>query len=133
MTNESTIPFMSKLADYYKVNLIQKIENSPVFKEPAKKVVFYAQSDRNHYIITTYLTKFPLMTSKYLNYLSFYKGLNNLGKNFNLTREDILWIRSIKQSISKVRTEYNWNYLHNFYSKGVTRPHSLIFLVIFSR
>lgn len=90
VTNESTIPFMSKLADYYKVNLIQKIENSPVFKEPAKKVVFYAQSDRNHYIITTYLTKFPLMTSKYLNYLSFYKGLNNLGKNFNFTREDIL-------------------------------------------
>lgn len=67
VTKESNIPCMSKLADYFKVNLNQKIDNSPVFKEPAKKVVFYAQSNRNHFIITTYLTKFPLMTIKHLN------------------------------------------------------------------
>jgi hypothetical protein len=62
---------MTKLAEFFQVNLNYKTENSPLFKEPAKKVVIFAQSDQKHYIITSYLTKFPLMTSKHLNYLYF--------------------------------------------------------------
>ena len=75
---ESNVPFMTELANFFQVNLNNKVENSPLFKEPAKTIVFFAQSDRKHYIITTYLTKFPLMSSKYLNYLSFFEGLHFL-------------------------------------------------------
>jgi hypothetical protein len=95
---------MTKLAEFFQVNIYYKTENSSVFKEPAKKVVFYAQSDRKHYIIVSYLAKFPLMTSKHLNYLAFFKGLNYLGKR--LTREEILEVRSIKNSMNNKRTEY---------------------------
>ncbi|RYE14316.1 MAG: hypothetical protein EOP34_06855 [Rickettsiales bacterium] len=73
--------------------------------EPANTIVFFAQSDRKHYIITSYLTKFPLMSSKYLNYLSFFEGLSFLGKR--LTREEILKIRAIKSSMNNSRTYYN--------------------------
>jgi hypothetical protein len=67
---------------FFQVNLNNKVENSPLFKEPAKTIVFFfAQSDRKHYIITTYLTKFPLMSSKYLNYLSFFEGLSFLASD----------------------------------------------------
>lgn len=96
---------MTKLAEFFQVNLNYKTEYSPTFKEPAKKVVLYAQSDRKHYIIVSYLTKFPLMTSKHLNYLAFFKGLNYLGKR--LTKEEILEVRSIKNSMNNKRTEYN--------------------------
>ena len=68
VTKESNVPFMTLLANFFQVNLNYKVENSPLFKEPDKKVVFFAQSDRKHYIITSYLAKFPLMSSKYLNY-----------------------------------------------------------------
>lgn len=102
VTGESNVTFMTQLANFFQVNLNYKVENSPLFKEPAKKVVFFAQSDRKHYIITSYLTKFPLMFSKYLNYLSFFEGLNYLGKR--LTREEILKIRAIKSSMNKSRT-----------------------------
>lgn len=105
VTVESYVTFMTQLANFFQVNLNYKVENSPLFKEPAKKVVFFAQSDRKHYIITSYLTKFPLMSSKYLNYLSFFEGLNYLGKR--LTREEILKIRAIKSSMNKSRTYYN--------------------------
>jgi len=114
VTKESNVSFMSQLAEFFQVKLNYKVENSPIFKQPAKVVVFFAQSDRKHYIITSYLTKYPLMTSKHLNYLSFFKGLNYLGKR--LTSEEILEIRSIKQSMNKSRTEYNWDHLDNFYS-----------------
>jgi hypothetical protein len=113
ITGESNIPFMSELAQFFEVNLNHKIANSTVFKKPAKTIVFFAQSDRKHHIITSYLTKFPLMTSKYLNYLSFFKGLNYLGKR--LTEQEILEIRAIKNSMNNKRTEYNWDHLNKFY------------------
>ena len=113
VTGESNVPFMTKLAEFFQVNLNYKTESSPLFKEPAKTVVFFAQSDRKHYIITTYLTKFPLMTSKHLNYLAFFKGLNYLGKQ--LTKEEILEVQDIKNSMNNKRTKYNWYHLSNFY------------------
>lgn len=75
-TGESNVPFMTELAlfwGFFLVNLNHKVANSTLFKEPAPLffVFFFAQSDRKHYIITSYLTKFPLMSSKYLNYISF--------------------------------------------------------------
>jgi LAGLIDADG endonuclease len=102
---ESNVYFMTELAKFFQVNLNHKINNSSDFKEPAKTIVFFAQSDRKHYIITNYLTKFPLMSSKYLNYLSFVKGLNYLGKR--LTTEEILEIRTIKSSLNNNRTDFN--------------------------
>lgn len=105
VTGESNVPFMTALAKFCQVNLNYKVEKSPLFKEPAKKVVFFAQSDRKHYIITTYLTKFPLMSSKHLNYLSFFKALLFLGKR--LTKEEVIEIRALKSSMNKSRTYYN--------------------------
>lgn len=96
---------MTELAKFFQVNLNHKLNKNPLFSEPVRVIVFFAQSDRKHYIITTYLTKFPLMSSKYLNYLSFFKGLPYLGKR--LTREEILEIRTIKNSMNNSRTKYN--------------------------
>nr|YP_010044487.1 hypothetical protein J6816_mgp04 [Tolypocladium guangdongense]QPF24431.1 hypothetical protein [Tolypocladium guangdongense] len=110
-TGESNVNFMTELAEFFKVNLNRKICNSLLFKNPSNMLVFFAQSDRKHYIITTYLSKFPLMSSKHLNYLSFYKGLNYLGKR--LTREEIIEIRDIKNSMNNQRTEFNWYHLNN--------------------
>jgi len=105
ITKESNVPFMSDLAKFFQVNLNYKVENSSLFKEPAKKVVFYAQSDKKHFIIVAYLSKYPLMTSKHLDYLSFFKALSYLGKR--LTKEEISEIRHIKGSMNNKRTEYN--------------------------
>ena len=113
VTGESNVLFMTELAKFFQVNLNYKVENSSLFKEPAKKVVFFAQSDKKHYIITSYLTKFPLMSSKYLNYLSFFKGLSFLGKR--LTKEEVLEVRALKSSMNNSRTYYNWDHLNDFY------------------
>lgn len=69
---------MTDLANYFQVNLNARVQKSsdPKYKQPSyDSLVFFAQSDRKHYIITSYLTRFPLMTSKHLNYLCFFKGL----------------------------------------------------------
>lgn len=114
VTKESNVPFMTKVAEFFQVNLLHKVEKASVSRGSANTISFFAQSDRKHYIITTYLSTFPLMSSKRLNYLAFFKGLSYLGKR--LTKEEILEIRAIKSSMNKNRTYYNWDHLNDFYS-----------------
>lgn len=75
------------------------------FKAPAKAVVFYAQSDTVHQVVTGYFDKYPLMSSKYLNYLCYKQALNYLGRR--LTREETLELRNIKSSMNDSRTEFH--------------------------
>lgn len=93
---------MTQLANFFQVNLNYKTAKAEIFKEPAKLLVFFAQSDKKHCLITSYLNKFPLMSSKHLNYKCFVKALNYLAKR--LTKEEIYELRSIKQSMNTKRT-----------------------------
>ena len=114
ITGESNVPFMTEVAKFFQVNLLHKVEKASVSKGSANSVSFFAQSDRKHYIIIGYLTKFPLMSSKHLNYLSFFKSLSYLGRR--LSNEEILELRAIKSSMNKKRTYFNWDHLNDFYS-----------------
>jgi hypothetical protein len=115
VTGESNVPVMTLLANFFQVNLLHKIEKASKHRGSAKTISFFAQSDSKHYIEVDYLTRFPLMTSKHLNYLAFFKGLSYLGKR--LEREEVLEIRAIKSSMNKKRTYYNWDHLNSFYSE----------------
>ena len=118
ITGESNLPFMTDISEFFQVNLNTKIikASGPEFnKSSYEALVFVAQSDRKHYIITNYLTKFPLMTSNHLNYLGFFKGLSYLGKR--LTNEEIMEVRNIKNGMNNQRIEFNWDHLNYFYTK----------------
>ena len=43
-------------------------------------MTFCAQADSKHSLTKSYFDKYPLMTSKQLNYLCFIQGLDYLGK-----------------------------------------------------
>lgn len=105
VTGESNVSFMTEVANLFQVNLLHKFEKSSYSRGSVNTISFFSQSDKTHYIITAYLARFPLMTSKYLNYLSFFIGLAYLGKR--LTREEVLEIRAIKSSMNKNRTYFN--------------------------
>lgn len=113
-TNESFISIMSKLANFFKCNINYKLAKHPSFKIPAKLLVFYVQSNNKHYLVTKYFNKYPLMTSKYLNYLDYCKALSFLGKHLSL--EEILNVRNIKNYMNNKRTYFNWDHLNNFYN-----------------
>ena len=114
VTGESNVPFMTELAKLFQVNLLHKIEKASISRGPAKSISFFAQSDAKHYIIVAYLSRFPLMSSKHLNFLSFLKGLSYLGRQ--LSRQEILELRTIKSQMNKKRTDFTWDHLNNYYS-----------------
>lgn len=107
----SCIPFMEQIAKFFGCNLNHKTSMKDYFKAPAKAVVFYAQSDTVHQVVTGYFDKYPLMSSKYLNYLCYKQALNYLGRR--LTREETLELRNIKSSMNDSRTEFHWEHLNN--------------------
>jgi hypothetical protein len=103
-TNLSCIPFMTELADLFECKVNYKEKN---------EIVFVVQANSKHYLVKSYFDKFPLMSSKYLNYLCYLKGQSYLGRN--LTNEEIIEIQGLKNSMNNKRTYFNWDHLNNFY------------------
>jgi len=95
-TGDSCIPFMSKIAKIFQCNIQYESEN---------QMTFMAQADSKHYLTKSYFDKYPLMTSKHLDYLCFLEGLNYLGKR--LTSQEVIEIQKIKNSMNKNRTFFN--------------------------
>lgn len=67
-------------------------------------LTFYASANSKHYLVKEYFENYPLMSSKYLNYLSYLEGLNYLGKQ--LTDKEINEVRNIKNSMNNNRIYY---------------------------
>ena len=82
--NSSCIPFMTELSNLFQCNIKNTSSNG---------ISFRVQANNKHRLVKSYFTKFPLMSSKYLNYLCYLEGLNFLGKR--LTEKEILDIRKI--------------------------------------
>lgn len=59
-------------------------------------------------MVKSYFDKYPLMSSKYLDYLCYLEGLNYLGKCLN--QKEILEIQQLKNSMNLKRTDFNWDH-----------------------
>jgi len=95
-TGESCIPFMTEIANLFQCKLIYRKDST---------LTFIAGANSKHYLTINYFDKYPLMSSKYLNYKDYVRGLNYLGKC--LTIEEIIEIQNIKNSMNNKRTYFN--------------------------
>ncbi len=103
-TGLTCVPFMTEIADLFKCKINYKAGNA---------MVFVAQANNKHYLTKKYFDKYPLMTSKHLDYMCFLEGQKYLGKR--LTDKEIIAVRAIKNSMNNKRTYFNWDHLKNFY------------------
>lgn len=106
LTGDSCLPFMTEIANFFecKIHCI-----------PNNKIEFRVQTNNKHYLTKLYFDKYPLMTSKRLNYLCYLQGLNYLNKH--LTNKEIIEIQAIKNSMNNKRIYLNWDHLNKFYKK----------------
>jgi hypothetical protein len=66
--------------------------------------------------LVNYLNKYPLWSSKYLNYLDWIKVLNYFERYEHKTIESIQAIIKIKSQMNDKRTYFNWDHLNKFYN-----------------
>jgi hypothetical protein len=105
-TTSTSIPFMTEIANFLACRVYNKMDDT---------LVCISNVNNKYYLIKSYFEKYPLMSSKYLDYLSYLEALNYLGKD--LTDEEIKEIHYIIDSMNKQRTYYSWYHLSNFYKK----------------
>jgi hypothetical protein len=66
-------------------------------------------------IAINYFNKYPLFTSKYLDYKDWEQVANWLINNQHLTDEGINTVELVRSRMNTKRTEFNWDHLNNFY------------------
>lgn len=69
-TGDSCVPFMSEIADLFKCKIKYESDN---------EMTFLAKVDSKHHLAKFYFDKYPIMTSKRLDYLCFLQPLGYLG------------------------------------------------------
>ena len=70
----------------------------------------------NNLKVVSYLEKFKLYSSKYLNYLDWLLVLNIIKNKKHKTLEGKDKIRLIRDGMNSKRTHFNWDHLQNFYN-----------------
>ena len=104
-TNESYFNAMNDIAQFLSCNLLTR-------KQVSTGNEYYtlaATSHKSLIIITNYFEKFPLFSSKHLDYLDWNKAVELILNNEHYT--NLVLIDQYKSKMNRARTEFNWDHL----------------------
>jgi len=117
VTGESYESILTKISEFFKVNLRTRRQRSTL-KLYYRIVV---SSKKSLEVLTNYLDLYPLLSSKYLNYLDWKLALLIKYNNKPISNINKIDILKLKMNMNKKRTYYNWDHLKNtnfFYYKN---------------
>jgi hypothetical protein len=66
--------------------------------------------------IVKYFNKYPLFSSKYLDYLNWEKAHYIILSKNHTKPEGLKEIKALKNSMNSKRTKFSWEHLNNFYN-----------------
>jgi hypothetical protein len=130
----SNAPIMNILAEFLNVNVssVRWAEPSGCiaraaharryeYKKPPYSLVLTVktQSIKNNEILINYLSKFPLWSSKYLNYIDWLKAFEIFKQVYRIgNKSDEIYdeLTLIKKGMNNDRTIFNWDHLQKFYN-----------------
>lgn len=111
ITNESYYDILNQICLFLNCNLCTKIQKST----GNSYYTLAAASKVSLAIAINYFNKYPLFTSKYLDYKDWEQVANWLINNQHLTDEGINTVELVRSRMNTKRTEFNWDHLNNFY------------------
>jgi len=109
----------NKQSNYSFLNIIANYLNTVVksirITKPKPEYRVRTTNLKGNLILISYLDKFPLFSSKRLNYNDWIKVLSYFKVKEHTKPESIKEIIEIKLKMNDRRTEYNWDHLQKFY------------------
>lgn len=109
--NENNLEYLSLIADFL-LSTVKEIR----MNKPKPEYRVRTTNLNSNYILINYLEKYPLFSSKYLNYKDWRKVLSYFEAKNHTESDSIEAIVKIKSQMNNNRTEFNWDHLKNFYS-----------------
>lgn len=111
--NNLKLSFMQDIANL----LHTKVEYS-IRKDKGETYLVRTNSYLSNSKIIEYLDKFPLFSSKYLDYLNYKQIVPLFNPRFKHTKENIQLVLKNKSQMNDARTSFNWTHLKDFYIIG---------------
>ena len=109
----------NKQNNYFFLNIIAKFLNTSIKEirvtRPKPEYRVRTVNLKGNLILVEYLERFPLFSSKFLNYNDWNKVLNYFRIKEHTKPEAIKEIIKIKSNMNDKRTEFNWDHLQKFY------------------
>lgn len=112
---------MLEISKIFNINLLENNRNRILFRNNIKykyiekNYLFNIRSVDSSLMLINYLNKYPIYSSKYLDYKDWEKFLNikinKIKFDNNLDKEYVL----LKNNMNNNRKLFNWNHLNNFY------------------
>ena len=100
-------PILNRIADWLKVSLCPRNKNF--------QWNITTSNNLSHDILITYLTSFPLFTSKYINFMDWLHVYNLVKDNKHKNPKIYKIIRIIKSNMNQNRQIFLWEHLNKFY------------------
>lgn len=100
------LDIMTKIKEFLSTNL--------KFRTKSSQYWVRTSSYPSNKILTTYLSKYPLLSSKYLDFISWQKVLNIMIKKEQVKKLEE--INDLKNNMNNKRSYFNWDHLKNFYT-----------------
>lgn len=109
VTKESYHQVLTEISRFMGCNLLTRKQKST----GNEYYTLTASNRKSMSIIITYLNKYSLYSSKYLDYKDWEKGARLMLDNKHYTEEGIKEIDSLKAKMNLKRTYFNWDHLRN--------------------
>lgn len=109
--NENNYEYLSFIADLLSTKVKEIRVDNP---KPEYRV--RTTSLKGNLLLVNYLVKYPLFSSKYLNYKDWRKVLTYFEAKNHTNPESIKTIIEIKLQMNNQRTEFKWDHLGTFYN-----------------
>lgn len=110
-TNESYHDILNQISLFLNCSLLtktQKATNNTYYTLAASSKVSLA-------ILIKYFSKYPLFSSKYLDYKDWEQVATLIINNQHLSEEGINTVELVRSRMNTKRTEFNWDHLKNFW------------------
>lgn len=106
----SFLPVCNTIAEHFNLGLYHRTR-----KKKYHLIIVSTTSVRTNTKVIEYFEKFPLFSSKYLDYVN-WKTIHKMQeKKLHLTSEGLEICETIKQNHNNNRTRFSWDHLKNFY------------------
>lgn len=110
ITKESNEPVLTNIANFLNCSLLTRNQKST----GNNYYTLAASSQKSLNIIVDYFVKYPLFSSKYLDYKDWKKIVELILENKHYTKQGISLTNSVKNGMNRQRTYFNWDHLNNF-------------------
>lgn len=109
ITNNSYSDILNQICTFLNCNLLTRTNCRGSYYTLA------AASKVSSAILIKYFSKYPLFTSKFLDYKDWEQVAYLIINNQHLTKEGINTVELVRSRMNTKRTEFNWDHLQNFY------------------